>query len=447
MTLSRRSVFGVTALAGAALAAQPASAAVAGGMLSAGSLGVVANAARDQSAELQRAIDTATARGGYLLLEPGLYIASGLRIPSALNLVGVPGQSRVVQGGVDPVLLLEGASGIRLDGLVIDGQLRSLPSASSALIEARSVRDIAITNCIVANSHGNGINLTGCSGAISNSTVEACVNAGISALDSRGLRIDGNLVTGLGDNGILIWQSAKRQDASIVTGNRIEKISSRSGGEGQNGNGINVYRAGNVMVTNNQISDCAFTAVRNNSGSDVQILGNNCTRLGEVAIYSEFSVEGSVIANNMIDTSATGISITNFNEGGRLAVCQGNLVRNMSLRNHPVDKRGVGIAAEADTVVAGNVIENAPTAGIWLGWGKYFRNVSATGNVIRTCAIGISASVAAGAQNGLIANNLISGARRGAILGMKHDTPATKDLTLAGARTPATLNVSGNVVS
>ena len=219
------------------------------------------------------------------------------------------------------------------------------------------------------------------------------------------------------------------------------------GGEGQNGNGVNVYRAGNVMVSGNQITDCAFTAVRNNSGSDVQIIANNCMRLGEVAIYSEFSVEGSVIANNMIDTAATGISITNFNEGGRLAVCQGNLVRNLNLRDHPVDKRGVGIAVEADTAVTGNVIENAPTAGIWLGWGKYFRNVSATGNVVRDCAIGISASVATGAEKGLIANNLISGAKRGAILGMDHNEPATKDLGLVGVTAPATLNVMGNVVS
>ena len=447
MTLSRRSVFGVSALAGAALAIQPATAAVSGGMLTASSFGVVANAARDQSDALQRAINEASARGGYLLLEPGLYIASDLRITSPLNLVGVPGQSRIVQGGVGPVIVAEGASGVRLEGLVIDGRLRALTASSSGLVEVTRVRDFIITDCLIANSSGNGISLTGSSGTITATTLEACGNAGISALDSRGLRIDGNLVTGMGDNGILVWQSVKQQDGSIITGNRIEKISARSGGEGQNGNGVNIYRAGSVMVSGNQISDCAFTAVRNNSGSDVQIIGNNCTRLGEVAIYSEFSVEGSIIANNMIDDVADGISITNFNEGGRLAVCQGNLVRNLKLRDHPVDKRGVGIGAEADSVIIGNVIENAPTAGIWLGWGKYFRDVSATGNVIRNCAIGISVSVAAGAQNGLISSNLISGAKRGAIVGMDHDKPATRDLAVAGVQAPASLSVSGNVVS
>ena len=178
MTLSRRSLFGMSALAGAALSAQSASAGVAGGMLSAGSLGVEANTARDQSGELQRALDVASASGGYLLLEPGLYIASGLRVRSSLNIVGVPGQTRLVQAGIDPILLIEGASGVRLDGLVVDGQLRGLPSGSSALVEARKVRDLTISNCLVTNSSGNGINLIGCSGAVTANTIETCTNAG-----------------------------------------------------------------------------------------------------------------------------------------------------------------------------------------------------------------------------------------------------------------------------
>src|SRR3712207_8272424 len=40
------------------------------------------------------------------------------------------------------------------------------------------------------------------------------------------------------------------------------------------------------------------TLFRSNSGDNVQIVGNACSNLGEVAIYSEFSFEGVVIANN-----------------------------------------------------------------------------------------------------------------------------------------------------
>ena len=36
-----------------------------------------------------------------------------------------------------------------------------------------------------------------------------------------------------------------------------------------------------------------------------------------------------VIANNIVDGAALGVSVTNFDEGGRLAVVQGNLIRNL----------------------------------------------------------------------------------------------------------------------
>ena len=182
------------------------------------------------------------------------------------------------------------------------------------------------------------------------------------------------------------------EDATIVAANRIERIAAKSGGSGQNGNGINVFRAGSVMVSGNRIADCAFSAIRSNSGSNCQMIGNSCARLGEVALYAEFSFEGAVIANNLVDKAATGVSVTNFNEGGRLAVVQGNLIRNLFLRKD-ADAHGVGIAVEADSVVTGNVIEGSTAYGIVIGWGRYLRDVSVTDNLIRNALIGIGVSV------------------------------------------------------
>lgn len=177
-----------------------------------------------------------------------------------------------------------------------------------------------------------------------------------------------------------------------------------------------MFRAGSVLVSGNRISDCAYTAVRGNAASNIQIIGNSCERLGEVALYAEFGFQGAIIANNLVDTAASGISVTNFNEGGRLAVVQGNLIRNLVRREQePEDKRGEGIAVEADAVVSGNTIENAPTVGIQIGWGAYMRDVAVTGNVIRGVRVGISVTNAADAGKCLIANNLISNAKDGAI--------------------------------
>ncbi|WP_189595201.1 right-handed parallel beta-helix repeat-containing protein, partial [Nocardia cerradoensis] len=93
---------------------------------------------------------------------------------------------------------------------------------------------------------------------------------------------------------------------------------------GQNGNSINVYRAGNVTVSGNKIRGCAFSAVRANGAANVAISNNNCSSLGETALYIEFGFEGAVVANNIIDGAALGVVATNFNHGGRLATIHGN---------------------------------------------------------------------------------------------------------------------------
>ena len=225
-----------------------------------------------------------------------------------------------------------------------------------------------------------------------------------------------------------MWRSQAGDDGTQVIDNRIEDTGAQDGGSGQNGNAINVFRAHNVTVRGNRIKNAAFSAVRGNAASNIQIANNICTGLGEVAIYAEFGFEGAVISNNTIDGAAIGIAVTNFNQGGRLAVVQGNLIRNLLPKRpagtDPNDSAGIGIGVEADAAVTGNVIENAPTAGIALGWGQYLRDVSVTGNVVRSAGVGIAVSVTPGAGSAVIADNLIADAKNGAIVGMdqrKHD--------------------------
>ena len=232
--------------------------------------------------------------------------------------------------------------------------------------------------------------------------------------------------------------------------NRIENIANKSGGSGQYGNAINVFRANNVMVRGNRIRNAAFSAVRGNAASNLQILGNTCSAIGEVALYAEFSFEGAMIANNIVDGAALGVSVTNSNEGGRLAVVQGNLIRNLvphrPAGTDPNDSAGIGIGIEADTAVSGNVIENAPYIGIAAGWGQYLRDVTINANVIRGGDYGIAVSVAPGAGAAVIADNMISGARLGAIVGMEWKKPVTGDLAKDGAERYAQLSVVGNRV-
>src|SRR5207237_6636185 len=179
---------------------------------------------------------------------------------------------------------------------------------------------------------------------------------------------------------------------------------------GQYANAINAFRAGNVIVRGNRIKNCDYSAVRGNSASNIQIVGNSVSGVREVALYSEYSFECAVIASNTVDGAALGVSVCNFNEGGRLSVVQGNIIRNLRpkrpIGTAPDDDAGIGIYVEADTSVTGNVIENAPAFGIIAGWGKYLRDVAITGNVIRNSFVGIGVSVVPVVGTGRVHSNM-----------------------------------------
>jgi len=409
MGIDRRRVFAALAGLGAVGAASEARAAAvrdapSRAELDAVALGLRPNAPDDQSQVFQRAIEQAAAARAILRLPPGFYRAGALQLPPYAAIKGVAGATRIA---------------------------------------------IRVTDCEIVNSGRNGISLESVEGEVSANSISGG-DAAIFAIDARGLKISGNTIRGPGNGGILVWRSAPGDDGTLIVDNRIEGVMNKAGGSGQWGNAINVFRADNVIVRGNRIRNAAFTAVRGNAASNLQIVGNTCSGLGEVALYAEFGFEGAVIANNIVDGAALGVSITNFDKGGRLAVVQGNLIRNLVGRRpagtDPNDGAGIGIGIEADTVVTGNVIENAPYAGIAAGWGAYLRDVAITSNVIRHAEFGITVSVAPGAGAAVIADNMISDVRGGAIVGMEWKKPVTGDLAKDGAARYAQLSIVGNRV-
>ncbi len=371
-----------------------------------------------------------------LHITPGFYRAGALRLPPYARIAGVPGATRIVMSAGPSILAATGSDHIAVSGLVLDGSDIPVPQRR-ALLHVAQGRAVRITECEFVNAGRNGITLEAVEGEVSGNTVSAA-DVAIFSIDARGLRITGNTVRGAGDDG------------TLVVDNRIEGITNKSGGSGEYGNGISVFRADNVIVRGNRIRNAAYSAVRGNKASNLQIAGNTCTGLGEVALYAEFGFQGAVIANNVVDGAAIGVSVTNFNEGGRLAVVQGNLIRNLTTHRPngaaADDDAGIGIGVEADTVVTGNVIENAPRVGIAAGWGPYLRDVAVTSNVIRDADFGITVSVVPGAGTAMVADNLISETRRGAIVGMEWKRPVTGDLSKDGAGRYAQLSIGNNRV-
>lgn len=406
------------------------------GTANANELGLRPGVVDDQSRMMQQVLDSAAAENKPVFLPPGNYLVSNLLLPSKTRLVGVPGASKLIYSGNGHFLIGENAAHIELSGLVLDGANRGLHSYAEACLRLTNVDHAVIDNCHIIGSVEKGVQIERSRGRIERSRISgAGGDCGLYALENRGLSILNNEVTDCVNGGILVHRWASGEDGTIVSGNRIERIGALNGGTGQWGNGINVFRAGNVMVSNNHVRDCAFSAIRSNAGNDIHITGNTCLRSGECSIYSEFEFNGAMITGNIVDGGARGISITNFMQGGRLAVCANNIIRNIHTNapyadpDHPF---GEGISAEADTVVTGNVIEDAEKFGLLLGWGPYLRDVVVTSNIIRGSRIGVNVSVVEGAGSTHIADNTITGATAGAIVGHRWQEAVTGDLAQEG---------------
>ena len=411
--------------------------------------GVRPNAAEDQTRLLQRAIDEATRAQVPLALPPGLYRTGTLRLSRGTQLVGVRGATKLVFTGGATMLLAESADGLGLTGITLDGGGIPLPDRRG-LIHCLAGHDVRIGDCTITGSGGSGIWLEQVSGDISGNIITNTATTAIVSFDALGLIVARNTITATHDNGIEILRTAIGDDGTLVADNRIEDIKAGPGGSGQYGNAINAFRAGNVIVRGNRIKNCDYSAVRGNSASNIQIVNNSVTDVREVALYSEFSFEGAVIAGNTVDGAAVGVSVCNFNEGGRIAVVQGNIIRNLlpkrPIGTAPDDDAGIGIYVEADSSVTGNVIENAPAFGIVAGWGKYLRDVAITGNVIRKAFAGIGVSVVSGAGTALVNNNMISETPRGAVVGLDHARAITTDLSAEGAQRFAQVVIGSNAV-
>ena len=448
--LSRRRVIGL--ISGAALGLTLPARATAQGLrgaidpgIDATHEGLTPGSPDDQSEALAQALAKADADGRPLFLPPGQYELANIVLPSNSHLVGVPGQSRLRFRGGSTLLRSRHANMLRLNGLTLDGDALPL-DPNIGLLDAEDVSEVALDDCTFVGSGAAGARLRDCGGHVENCRFTTVGTIGLWLDQSRGMRVSGNAFDDCGDTGVLVSRDSESEDGSIVSGNRVTRVHANSGGAGQNGNGINLDKASGVVVSDNRIDDCAFSAIRCFSSDNVSVTDNVCTRSGEMALYVEFAFEGAIVANNLIDGGNGGISFANFFEhGGRLGVCSGNVVRN--IRGGPTYpdgnlQIGAGIAAEADVAISGNIVEDA-VWGLQLGWGPYLRSVTATGNVIRRTKIGIAVSVVEGDGSAVISDNLIADAKFGAILGTRWDQIATDDLTGSEAP-PPNVTLSGN---
>ncbi|MBU2532427.1 MAG: TIGR03808 family TAT-translocated repetitive protein [Alphaproteobacteria bacterium] len=452
MDIERRHLFALTAGLGLAGAASQSDAAAKRTAPEEMVVFISPSAEADATGRLQSAFDRAARLAKPVRLAAGHYPVRGdLRLPAALKLDGQDGLATIDLIG-QGAIIADGAGAITVRGLTVDGTASQRPSEHDALMALTACRDLSLSDLYLRMAPANALKLWQCSGTVSHCRFEHIAHTAINSGNADGLSITANRIDHAGNNGIVVWRDTQGADATAITLNRISHIRSDAGGSGQNGNAINAFRSGHVLISSNIIAHCAYSAVRCNAASNAQIIANNCRHLGEVALYAEFGFEGAIIANNIVDHAATGIEVTNFDHGGRLATVQGNVIRNLVRREHePVDKRGIGIGVEADTVVNGNTIENAATSGIAIGWGRFMRHVAVQGNLVRDAEAGITISVHgrdAPAAGILIASNIVTGSRSGAIRLSDHGTLVDPPLANGdGDDKSAAALVYGNLLS
>ncbi len=221
------------------------------------------------------------------------------------------GATRIVYAGDGHLFAGDGTTHLELVGLTLDGANRWLGDHAQSLLDLRGAAHATIERCRVIGSTKSAIVLESSTATLRQNEITGAAEHGLYAVQSRRLSVLDNLVADCGNGGILVHRWERGEDGAIITGNRVERIAAGRGGTGQHGNGINLFRAGSVIVSGNRVSDCAFSAIRANGADNVQISGNTCLRSGETAIYSEFEFEGAVVSANVVDAAANGISIVN----------------------------------------------------------------------------------------------------------------------------------------
>ena len=453
-SLSRRDFFLLSAAAGTSMirpsfseaASRPETKPELRGTIDPGRYGLVADASRSSASYLGDLLRKAAARDMPVFLPPGTYPLSQLDLPENTRLTGIAGSSRIVFTGGSHFLRARGLKRLSLSGLVIDGANLPLSAEAKALFSAQSINDLMIEDCEFTGSRLSGIHLAGCRATLRRNRIGNVAEYGVLAVDGVNSAMTDNEVTNCGNGGILVHRSVKGSDRTMVTGNRIIRTRADYGGTGPFGNAINLYRADDVLVSGNHIADSAFTPIRAKPASNVQITNNQCLNSGETAIYSEFGFEGALVSGNLVDGGANGISVVNFDSGGRLGVISSNIVRNIRDTGpyvHDSVGFGYGIAAEADVVISANVVERVARFGLLAGWGAYLRNVLVTGNIIREAQTGMAVSVVEEAGQATIANNLFEKTPKGAIIGYRWHDAATGDL-VAGSSAHKHLTIMNN---
>lgn len=384
----------------------------------------------DATEWLQRELREAARTGRAVRLPAGVTALRSLDIDDRAAIVGAKGGSTLRLLGRGPLLRAAGAGAISFESVTFDGAGARFADPRQGLLDFADIARLSIHGCVIRRSEARGVNLLRCGGRFAENVVEDVRDAGYFSLDGLGVDIDNNKIRDCGDNGVQVWTTvAGRYEGSRIRNNEISDIHNLSGGNGAYGNGVSIWGSGFVRVENNVIRRCAYTAVRNNAGHDVVVVGNDCKSFGERAMYAEFGAKRATFRDNRIDDAGSGIALANAERGTDVGLVTGNIVTGLR-ETHPDSEFGpemswlTGIEAESNVEIAGNVV-----VGAWMGvrCGGYRRNIRVESNRLVDNDYGVTFQVGEGVGRAFISGNKIHGSKKAAIAAIAGQTILSGD--------------------
>lgn len=354
----------------------------------------------DRTAEVQAAIDKAVRAGSNVELEAGIYGISKLVLTSSVNFSVKSKGIKFYQLSHEPIFNIS-ADNVTLSGIEMIGNPQG-----AGLIHADNSQKLVLSHSNLHSGGGTAITAIRSSGQLYDNAIKG-FDVGIYAYDNKNFSIYQNSLRHLSDNGILVWRSVSGADGTRIFDNQIDNIGAKSGGNGPYGNGINVFRADDVKIFNNKISECAFSAIRCNNAQRTSISYNKISDCKEVALYAEFGSYGTNITNNEINNAAYGISVPNQDNPKGMTLIENNIISNIYGYSpvNPDVKEASAISVERNTIVRNNRISNVNGFGIRAGWGEFANELEVYNNKISDVKIGIAKSMV-GSGPILIKNNI-----------------------------------------
>jgi hypothetical protein len=322
------------------------------------------------SQSLKAAIAALPARGGSLHLAPGVYRVHDLSLRSGVHLIG-SGPSTVLRpaarANYDSVLNIRG-KGVSVRNLTVDGNAAAQTRGAGRAIQVGpGSRDVVVSRVRIIRPRSDGVHLWGDHRRVSiqDSVIDGGRRASGGVMDritdaaSGDTSVLRTTVRNVRDFGINFfpWTPSRVYPGAraLAVGNVIEHVQNTATDNGTNESGI--WTGGvDAVIRDNVVSDTGWDGIQTIGMSrHTVIAGNRVSRTG-VGIYIEHETWDTLIEGNTLsEITGTGINVE-WRYGGKGS---GRLTIR---RNTIIAPAGYGVFIDVganDNVIAGNVIANA----------------------------------------------------------------------------------------